>query len=275
MTKWLDVARRYDGEAEVAGAGSNPVILAWIAAHGRPDATDDSAIAWCGFFMAGVFTEAGLGHVLPAEPGAARSWRAVGEALAEPREGAVVVMARNDPTNPSAAHVGFVVGVSATHIMVLAGNQGNRVSVAPFPRIDAAYTYRWPVKEQTPAELASSGESRIAAAARRQQRDATIAGTAGGATQVPLTPDTVITAATKAPPPPPKGVVSQAVDGLAGDLSKLKQIGNQVIDFATFVGVRWQWVALGVAFYFGLRFLYDARMIGAWRAEDANKGYST
>ena len=79
MTKWQDVAQRYEGQAEVAGAGSNPVILGFIQAHGRPDATDDSAIAWCGFFMAAVFTEAGLAAVVPKEPGAAKSWRSVGE----------------------------------------------------------------------------------------------------------------------------------------------------------------------------------------------------
>lgn len=275
MTKWLDIARKYEDQAEVAGKGSNPVILSWINAHGRPDATDDSTIAWCGFCMAGVFTEAGLGQVLPREPGAARSWRTVGVPLSGPRVGAVVVMPRPDPRNPNAAHVGLIAGFDATHIQVLAGNQGNRVSTATFARNDLGYIYRWPVNEATPAELAAQG-SRIAAAAQRQKRDAVVSGTASGTTQLPAAAAPAAAPVSPAVSPPasaPAGRgLREAVDSALGDVTWLKTAFTQVLDFATFAGLHWRWVALAVAAYYGLRFVYDSHMIGLWRTQDHNQG---
>jgi hypothetical protein len=38
--------------------------------------------------------------------------------------------------------------------------------------------------------------------------------------------------------------------------------------------VHWRWVALAVAAYYGLRFAWDARMIGLWRAADHNEGHN-
>jgi hypothetical protein len=99
-TRWLDVGLKYEGTAEVPGPGSNPVILGWIHAHGRPDARDDSTIAWCGLGMAAWFTEAGHAAVVPKDPGAAKSWRTVGEALAGPKVGAIIVIPSHDLNQP-------------------------------------------------------------------------------------------------------------------------------------------------------------------------------
>jgi hypothetical protein len=143
---------------------------------------------------------------------------------------------------------------------VLAGNQGNRVPLQTCAREDDTFVYRWPVAEAMRAELALSG-SRIAAAARRQQRDAAVSGAASGSTQLP--------ADTLASPPPG---LRQGLDAARSDVSWAKAALDKVFDFAAFVGVHWRWIALGVAAWYGLRFLYDSHMIGLWRAEDHNQG---
>jgi len=271
MTKWLDVAKGYEGQAEVAGPGSNVVILSWINAHGRPDAGDDSTIAWCGFAMAAWFTEAGHAGAVPREPGAARNWRGVGEPLTVPEPGCIVVIPRRDPANPEAAHVGLVAGFDATHLLVLAGNQGNRVSIETFERDDRWCVYRWPLKRATPAQVAAEG-SRIAAAARRQQRDGLVSGGAMGSTQLPAAPPPPTP---HSPLPTPKTGVREAVDGALTDVTWFKTSAAKIVDFATFVSMRWQWVALGVAVYFGLRCAWDSGMIARWRTQDRNEGYTT
>ena len=53
------------------------------------------------------------------------------------------------------------------------------------------------------------------------------------------------------------------------DLSWAKTAWGQVLDFATFVGPHWRWVALAVAAWYGGRFLYDSHLISVWRAGGA------
>jgi hypothetical protein len=152
-------------------------------------------------------------------------------------------------------------------VKVLAGNQGNSVSQATFLRDpDDGFVYRWPLAEATPAELAEAG-SKIAAAARRQKADAVKSGAASGATQLP--------AGELPPVPPPSDLavsLRQAVDGALGDLAWAKTALGQVFEFAAFAGANWRWVALAVAGWYGLRFLYDSHLISVWRARDHNEG---
>jgi uncharacterized protein (TIGR02594 family) len=69
----------------------------------------------------------------------AKAWAEWGSRLSAPIPGCIVVFERQ-----GGGHVGFVVGRTAKgHLMVLGGNQGNRVSIAPFDRT-RAIAYVWP-----------------------------------------------------------------------------------------------------------------------------------
>lgn len=161
----LSIARTYLGTREVDGPGSNPFVLAWLS-RVAPWASDDE-VPWCGAFVYHCAAELELTR--PKErPAAARSWLLAGRDVpldqAEPGFD-VVVFARPDEHGlfpgpgvlDAPGHVAFFVAghdgserysVSrvgeprppyvplsrqADHILVLGGNQGNAVSIAPFP----------------------------------------------------------------------------------------------------------------------------------------------
>lgn len=87
--------------------------------------------AWCAAFVGGVIGAnggEGTGKLN------ARSYLEWGEAVAEPKEGDVVVFSRGDP-NGWQGHVGFFKGYDDKgNILVLGGNQGNKVSIQAYPR---------------------------------------------------------------------------------------------------------------------------------------------
>lgn len=70
----------------------------------------------------------------------ARAWAEWGVAC-EPALGAVAVFERG-----ARGHVGFVVGVDhMSRLLILGGNQGDAVSIVPFPRYRLLAT-RWPAE---------------------------------------------------------------------------------------------------------------------------------
>lgn len=134
---WIMEARKHIGLAEVAGKAHQPVIVRWLAelkAWWRDDETP-----WCGVFVAHCCRVAG--RDLPKHWYRAKDWLNVGRRLDAPAYGCIVVFERK-----GGGHVGFVVGQDARgNLLVLGGNQGNRVSVAAFPRSRVA-GYVWPDK---------------------------------------------------------------------------------------------------------------------------------
>lgn len=140
---WLTEARRWIGEREVAGPRSNPRILTAIRSVGARvlgiDYVNDDT-AWCGGIMA-----AWLATTLPAEPlpsiaVRAKSWEKFGVALTAPALGAVMVFSR-----VGGGHVALYLGETATHWILLGGNQGNKVSIMARPKSQGAPTaIRWP-----------------------------------------------------------------------------------------------------------------------------------
>ena len=64
--------------------------------------------------------------------------------LDEGRFGAVAVLSRG--SDPSAGHVGFLLGETDGHVLLLGGNQGDAVSVAAFPKT-RLLGFRWPQAE--------------------------------------------------------------------------------------------------------------------------------
>jgi uncharacterized protein (TIGR02594 family) len=144
MPRWIDVAKQYLGTAEVKGAKHNPRILKWWAAIRAPFTDDETP--WCAAFVGGVLEECGIRSSRSAS---ARSYSGWGLPLSNPALGCVVVFWRGSPTGWS-GHVGFVVGKDAAgNLMVLGGNQGDKVTIAAFPA-SRVVGYRWPEKEFAP-----------------------------------------------------------------------------------------------------------------------------
>lgn len=141
---WLDKAKTYLGLSEVPGKAHNPKILGWWKAI-RATFTDDET-PWCATFVGGVLEECGIRSSRSA---AARSYLKWGFPLGGPAVGAVVVFWRGSPKS-AAGHVGFVVGKDkAGNLMVLGGNQGDKVSIAAFSPMHAL-DFRWPDSKNLP-----------------------------------------------------------------------------------------------------------------------------
>jgi len=162
---WLAIARRSLGVAEIPGPKSNGWIRdmwhrlkggAWYWKH---FGSDDSLLPWCGAFVAHAMQAAGIEY--PKQYASAKAWLDWGTPLVRPVLGCIVVFDRS-----GGGHVGFVVGRDSQtrNLLVLGGNQGDRVSIAPFASSRIA-GFRWPPGLAVPAPfeasipiLASNGE---------------------------------------------------------------------------------------------------------------------
>lgn len=145
--EWLVRARGYLGLSEYPGARHNPKIIDWWIRLGLPFRNDETP--WCAGFVSGVLEECGIRSPRSA---AARSfhWTRWGVVLPGPAVGAVVCFWRGAPKGGS-GHVGFVVGRDqAGRLMVLGGNQGDRVTIRPFAT-ERVLSYHWPVDAVKPA----------------------------------------------------------------------------------------------------------------------------
>lgn len=152
---WFEVAKREIGVHEVAGAGINPRIAAYYTATDIGRVNDD-AVPWCSAFANWAMREGGYkgsGHAN------ARSWLFWGQALKEPKLGCVVVFSR--PPNEASGHVAFYVGESKApgNLMVLGGNQGDTVRVAPYARV-RVLGYRWPLPKDMIVPAPAGGAAR-------------------------------------------------------------------------------------------------------------------
>lgn len=135
---WLEQAEKYVGLEEIKGPKHNAQILSWWKKIKQSFVDDETA--WCAAFVGGVLEEVGITSTRSA---GARSYNKWGQELDGPAIGCVVAFWRGSPTGWS-GHVGFVVGKNAKgNIMVLGGNQGDKVSVAAFDTA-RVLSYRWP-----------------------------------------------------------------------------------------------------------------------------------
>lgn len=124
----FELAQRFVGTKEVAGLASNPLILAMLQLDA--DWPKDDDVPWCSAFTNWICW---LLRLPRSKSLAARSWLVIGEGIdaGEARVGFdVVVLRRGD--SPLSGHVGFYAGWQDQDILLLGGNQGNGVSVAPF-----------------------------------------------------------------------------------------------------------------------------------------------
>lgn len=132
---WLSFARQDIGLAETPGKATTPKIRQWLIELGAWWYDDETP--WCGTAVAAWMNKAGC--ELPKHWYRARAWLDWGLRLTEPALGCVVVYERG-----GGGHVGLVTGYDQNgRILTLGGNQGNRVSIAPFDQW-RVLGYRWP-----------------------------------------------------------------------------------------------------------------------------------
>jgi uncharacterized protein (TIGR02594 family) len=134
MTKYneaiLAAAGEHLGLEEWPGARHNPAIVAMFADSGHSWVQDDET-PWCAAFVGSVLASVGLPHTGKLN---ARSYLEWGGAvrLQDAKPGDVVVLWRNSPASWQ-GHVGFFVRFQGDRVVLRGGNQGNKVSDAPYP----------------------------------------------------------------------------------------------------------------------------------------------
>lgn len=133
---WLAIAEAELGVREIAGPRAQERILGYWKICGHTHQSSDE-VPWCAIFVGAMLTLAGYNHTKSAM---ARSYLNYGRKLDAPEVGAIAILARGKP--PS-GHVAFVAGASATHVLLLGGNQGDAVKSVWFPRKDVI-GYRMP-----------------------------------------------------------------------------------------------------------------------------------
>jgi uncharacterized protein (TIGR02594 family) len=124
----FDIAVHELGTSEIFGDTNNPRILEYHQATSLKASSDE--VAWCASFINWCLKKAGFHGTNSAR---ARSFLAWGKeiSLEEARRGDIVVLSRG--TNPSFGHVGFFAGREQDSVLLLGGNQGNKVSISPYP----------------------------------------------------------------------------------------------------------------------------------------------
>lgn len=136
--RWITEAKKHLGLSEIAGPKHNPTIVNWLIKLGAWWRDDETP--WCGVFVAAVFKECGIEN--PKAFYRAKAWADWGAPLTVPILGCVVVLGRD-----GGGHVGFVVGKTPDgQLLILGGNQGNKVSVRAFDT-SRVLAYRWPIGE--------------------------------------------------------------------------------------------------------------------------------
>lgn len=132
--KYLSYARSFIGQAEYKSTNKAPFILraltklnaTWL--YGQP---------WCGAFVADCLAE--YKYPIAKHWYRAKDWLNYGIEIDKPCLGCIVIFNRT-----GGGHVGFVVGYDyAGRLLVLGGNQNNKVSIAPFAD-DRVLGYRLP-----------------------------------------------------------------------------------------------------------------------------------
>lgn len=148
--KWIEEAQRHIGLKEVPGKADNPTIQRWLKTLNAW--WFDDATPWCGTTVAYCMKHAGF--EVPKMWMRAKAWIDWGQTLRRPVHGCIVVFERQ-----GGGHVGFVVGEDGKgNLMVLGGNQGDKVSIAPFS-VTRAIAYRYPPGLPIPTTMLARMES--------------------------------------------------------------------------------------------------------------------
>jgi len=139
LPPWLALAELELGISEIAGPKANKRIVEYHKSTALKAESDE--VPWCSALVSFCMKHAGYHST---ESAAARSWLNYGEELKSPRFGCIVILKRGTGWM---GHVGFYVGETTPDtIRVLGGNQGDKVSIANFPK-NQVLGYRWPTKK--------------------------------------------------------------------------------------------------------------------------------
>ncbi len=137
--KWLYLANSLIGTDETTREGAR-AVAAMFASAGHPELKpkDATTTPWCAAYVCHVLEQSG--QPTPRSL-MARSFMQWGRPISTPVVGCVVVLQRGARGGPF-GHVGFYAGETATHVLVLGGNQSDKVCVAKFPKsrvLDGGY----------------------------------------------------------------------------------------------------------------------------------------
>lgn len=139
---WMAAAWAELGQREIRGPDDNAHISAFFRELGQPPSLHDE-VAWCAAFVGACLERAGEASTRSLM---ARSYLRWGENITQVRYGALAVLSRG--SDPSAGHVGFLVGETPGHVVLLGGNQNDAVSVAAYPKT-RLLGFRWPQSATT------------------------------------------------------------------------------------------------------------------------------
>lgn len=125
---WMLYANEEYNQAERAGVTDNLRIVQYLGTVGLGDHHDETP--WCAAFVNWCLRQAGIRGSCRAN---ARSflggWNAM--SLQQPSYGCVVVLSR--PPHPAHGHVAFFTGRIGGKVVLLGGNQSNRVKLSDYP----------------------------------------------------------------------------------------------------------------------------------------------
>jgi len=145
--KWHEAAAAEIGVAETAGKDHTARIVEYHQSTSLK-ATDDET-SWCAAFVNWCLAQAGVQGTNSAS---ARSFLAWGKELKAPTLGCIVVLWRGAKSGWQ-GHVAFYAGQAKDgRILLLGGNQGNRVSIQAYPA-DRVLGYRWPAGVPLPTDV--------------------------------------------------------------------------------------------------------------------------
>lgn len=153
---WVTEGKKYVGTREIPGVKHEPRILSWWKAIKRGGIKTDE-VPWCAAYVGAMLEACGIPST---RYESAKSYLDWGVRLDAPCLGCIVVFSRD-----GGGHVGFVIGKDDKgRLMVLGGNQGNAVTIAPFDMARVA-GYRWPtpgaaVRQPLPVIASNAASSR-------------------------------------------------------------------------------------------------------------------
>lgn len=124
---WLAIAEGEMGVAELYGSRHNPRIVEYHQATTLKAKADE--VAWCSAFVNWCLQQLGIKGTKSA---AARSWLNYGTPLAQPTYGCIAVFKRG--SSAWQGHVAFYLVEDTEQVLVLGGNQSDKVCVTAMPR---------------------------------------------------------------------------------------------------------------------------------------------
>lgn len=138
-TPWMPIARAELGVMETPGPANTARIADYHATTRGPKGNDK--ISWCSSFLNFCITKAGL---VGTNRRLARSWLTWGQPMSQDefRPGCVVVFKRAGVDDGVHGHVAFGLRIEGTKVVVLGGNQSNRVCEKAYP-LARVLGYRW------------------------------------------------------------------------------------------------------------------------------------